>query len=105
MADPQSSENLPSLFSDLWQLIVAYAKQETVEPLKGIGRFVGIGIVGAILTSVGLVTLTIAGLRALQGETGDSLTGNWTWVPYAVVLVVVLAVAGFAATRIGKKGS
>jgi membrane protein DedA with SNARE-associated domain len=85
-------------------MVVAYAKQETVEPLKGIGRFLAFGVLGALLTSIGLVALAVAGLRAIQVETGDRLTGGWSWVPYAGVLVAALLIAAFSASRIGKKG-
>ena len=42
---PEKSEkSLPTLASELWDLVRAYAKQETIEPLKGIGRFIGFGL-------------------------------------------------------------
>ena len=88
----EDDKGVPDLARDLWQMIVAYAKQETVEPLKGVGRFLGNGLLGAVLTSIGLVTLAVAGLRAIQVETGDRLTGGWTWVPYAVVLFGVVLI-------------
>jgi hypothetical protein len=77
---------------ELKDLTVEYAKQETVEPLKLLGRYVGLGVAGSVLMGVGLVLLTIAGVRALQVETGTALTGNWSWVPYlaAVVFLAIL---------------
>jgi hypothetical protein len=100
----ENDESLPTLAKDLWQMVRDYAKQETLDPLKGILRFVGIGLLGAVLTSVGLVTLSVAGVRAIQAETGDRLTGGWSWVPYGGVLVAVVLTAVFSASRIGKKG-
>jgi hypothetical protein len=44
--------------------------------------------------------LALAGLRALQTETGTALTGSWSWAPYVIVLVVSAALAGLALTRI-----
>lgn len=81
-----------SQFTDVKDLLVAYAKQETVDPLKGLGRFVGYGAAAMFLIGIGAIELTIALLRLLQSETGSPLTGNWSWVPYLVTLLVASAV-------------
>ena len=41
----------------------------------------------------------MSGLRALQDETGDTFTGDWSWVPYLIMFVVLLfgAAPGVAA--------
>ena len=96
-------KSLPTLAHELWELVLAYLKQETVEPLKGLARFVGFGVAGAITFSVGLVLLVLAGLRVLQTETGEHLTGSLTWVPYVGVLVVAGLVAALFARAIGAK--
>ncbi len=62
---------------DFVHLVVDYAKQETLGPLKSLGRFVAFGVAG----SRGPVhrrdvLLLLAGLRALQTETGSTFTGN-----------------------------
>jgi hypothetical protein len=72
---------------DVWELLVAYAKQETVEPLKGLGRWVAAGAGGSLLIATGLSLLLLSALRALQTETGTTFTGNWSWAPYMIVLV------------------
>ncbi|MCB1015811.1 MAG: hypothetical protein KDB10_11930 [Acidimicrobiales bacterium] len=79
--------------SDVKDLLVAYAKQETVDPLKGLGRFVGFGAAAMLLIGIGAIELTVALLRLLQNETGSPLTGNWSWVPYLVTLLVASGVA------------
>lgn len=78
------------------QLIIDYVKQETLDPLKGLGRFVLFGVLGSVAMAVGLVILSIALLRVLEGETGTTFTGDWTWVPYLICAVVLMAVAGLA---------
>jgi hypothetical protein len=88
------------LVGELWELVLAYLKQETVEPIKALGRFVAFGVGGSILLSVGLIMLSLAGLRALQTETGSALTGNFSWVPYLVTMVGALAIAVLATWRI-----
>ena len=94
-------KSLPTLASELWQMVLAYLKQETLEPLKGLGKFVGLGIAGAAVLSIGLVFLMVGLLRFLQFETGVHLTGNWSWVPYLITLAVVVGVAGICVSRIG----
>jgi hypothetical protein len=89
--------------SELVDLTKAYAKQETVDPLKGLGRYLAYGLAGSLLLGIGVILLVLAGLRALQTETGTTFTGNWSWAPYVIVLVVVLAVIGLALTRVTKK--
>ncbi len=99
MTDPAStpaeSRNppLPQLVAELWQLIVAYFKQETVVPLQQLGRWIAFGILGALLLGVGVLLLAVAGLRALQEETGSAFTGNLSWIPY-MIMFVALVVGG-----------
>jgi hypothetical protein len=75
------------VINDLWLLIRDYAKQETIDPLKMLGSFLGFGLAGAISLSLGLGFGALAILRALQVQTGDHLTGSLTFVPYLVALV------------------
>lgn len=95
--------NSKAALADAVDLIKAYAKQETVGPLKNLGRYLGFGIAGALLMGLGLFFLAMAGLRALQSETGPHLTGGWSWLPYLVVAIGGLLVAALFALRI-KKG-
>jgi hypothetical protein len=84
------------------QLVIAYVKQETLTPLKGLGRFILFGVIGSVALGIGLVILAVAFLRFLQGETGTTFTGNWSWAPYlicTVAVVLVAAVAVLAVTR------
>lgn len=87
---------------DLWQLVRDYAKQETIDPLKSIGRFLAFGLAGALLLAVGLVFGVLAILRVLQTQTGDHLDGNLSFVPYLVALVFSLVVAGLSVRAITK---
>ena len=97
---PAPEKPLPTLVSELWDLVVAYAEQETVDPLRALGRFIGFGIPGALLIVLGLVLVSVGGLRALQAETRGHLAGNLSWVPYGIVAAFCLAVAGLAVWRI-----
>ncbi len=84
--------------TDLKNLVVGYAKQETVDPLKTLGSYLGYGIAGSVAIGGGLVLLLLALLRGLQELTvfnDPSLTGDsrWSWVPYAITAFVALVIA------------
>ena len=86
--------------SDLWQLVVAYFKQETIEPIKGLGRFVGWGLAGSLAVGLGGVMIVLGLLRLFQ--TIDAFDGNWSFIPYLVTLVIA-AGGTLAAVSAGNK--
>ena len=86
-------KSVPAEARELVQLVVAYAKQETIDPVRNLGRFVGFGLAGALLGSVGAVLLLLGGLRLLQTETGSAFAGRRTWIPYVLVVLVGGAMA------------
>src|ERR1700734_3603346 len=57
---------------DLFQLVVAYAKQETLDPIVKQLKALAIGIAGASLMALGTVFVAIGFLRALQSEFGGA---------------------------------
>jgi len=83
-------------------MVVAYAKQETLGPMRGVGRFVAFGVSGSIALSIGLLLLLLALLRALQTETGSTFQGNLSWLPYLITAAAGLALLGLSAWRITK---
>jgi hypothetical protein len=85
---------------DAFKLTLAYLKQEALDPLKGLGRFLAWGLAGSLAIAVGILLVLVGILRLLQAETGTALTGDWSWVPYFAVSVLGLGVAGVAAWRI-----
>lgn len=91
-----SRPSLPQLVLELRDLLVAYFKQETVLPLKQLGRYLAFGVAGSLLMGTGVMLLALGCLRLLQTETGTTFTGNWSWVPYIIVfagLVIGAAIA------------
>jgi hypothetical protein len=94
------SKPIGETVNELVELTKSYARQETVDPLKGVGRYLGYGLGGAVLLGIGVILLILAGLRALQTETGTTFTGNWSWAPYLIVLVGAVAVIALAVSRI-----
>jgi len=99
---PKRPADLKGDVTGIVDLLKDYAKQETVEPLKGIGRYLAFGVAGSFLLGIGLVLLALAGLRALQTETGSTFHGNWSWAPYFITLVGVLIVIALAVSRISR---
>jgi predicted cobalt transporter CbtA len=85
---------------EAFQLTVDYLKQEALEPLKGLGRFLAWGVAGSFAIAIGILLLLVGVLRLLQAETGTALTGDWSWVPYFAVSLLGAAVAGVAGWRI-----
>jgi hypothetical protein len=97
------ADNPQQTVRELQELVVAYAKQETVEPLKGMARYAGLGIAGALLVGIGVTFMSIGMLRGLQGLRGWGVHGNWSWVPYiAVVIALTLLASGIWVTQ-GKR--
>jgi hypothetical protein len=88
-ASDASPTSLPQLVLELRDLVLAYLRQETVEPLKSLGRYVAFGIGGALLLGTGVLLLAVGELRVLQAETGSTFQGDWSWAPYAIVVVTL----------------
>jgi uncharacterized protein YacL len=80
--------------NDLKELVVGYAKQETVAPLKSLGRYVQRAALAMILCGIGFVFGLLAILRGLQSI--DALDGNGitSIVPYVVTILIGCVVAG-----------
>jgi hypothetical protein len=81
---------LPQLVTELRDLVVRYFREQTLVPLQQLGRYVGFGVLGSLMLGFGVVFMGMAGLRALQDETGDTFTGDWSWVPYLIMFVALL---------------
>jgi len=102
-ARDDSAKSIPQVASELWELSTAYARQETIDPLKGLGRFLGYGVGGALLFAIGSILLLLGVLRALQTETGTTFTGNLSWAPYLITVVAALVLIGLVVLRIVKR--
>ncbi len=85
-------------------LVKEYARQETLGPIKGAGRWLAAGAAGAVLIGTGCVFLVLGVLRMVQNEFGRSFRGKWvSLLPYLFAFVVSVVVMGIAAWRISKK--
>lgn len=102
----QGDKQIGTVVKELYQLSVDYAKQELVDPVKGLGVYLAWGIATMVLLGTGTLLLGLSLLRALQTETGSTFTGSLTWAPYAItfaVAIIVFAVVGLIVTREKKR--
>ena len=97
------ADNPQETIRELKDLVVAYAKQETIDPIKGLGRYVGLRARRVPSCSASACFfLAMSGLRALQTETGDAFDDWRSFVPYLIVVVflaILAAISYFAARR------
>lgn len=84
------------------EYVVAYAKQETLGPLRGAGRWLAAGAAGSFLLGLGSILLLLGLLRLLQTEWTRSATGSLSWLSYLIVLVVAIALIALILTRINR---
>lgn len=84
------------------QLVIDYVKQETFDPLKGLGRFLAFGVVGSLSLCVGVTLLLVSLLRLLQTETATTFTGNLSWLPYLIVSLIALGIIALAVWRVAR---
>ncbi len=108
MADKERTTFSSAKQSDIGQveeivaLVKTYATQETVGPLKGIGRKIGWGLAGAFALSMGLFFVSLGLLRLVQVKIPRISHGAWSWVPYAMIFVFCVLVTAVALSRISK---
>lgn len=96
-------KGLGTELGELMSMVLAYAKQETILPLKDLVRFVAFGVAGALLIAAGGAVATLAAVRVIQTETGPHLHGDLTWVPYFGGVIIAAIGASWAALRISRK--
>jgi hypothetical protein len=80
-------------------LAMRYIKEETIQPVKDLGRFVAYGTLGSIFVGFGTTMLLLAALRFLQ-EQFKVLDGSLSWLPYLIVAVLACGVIALTLWRI-----
>jgi Putative Actinobacterial Holin-X, holin superfamily III len=80
-------------------LALKYIKEETIQPIKQMGRFVAWGAAGSLLVGFGYFFLLFGALRFLQ-EQFKVLDGTLSWIPYLVVVVLAAIVIALTLWRI-----
>lgn len=84
---------------EIRDLFVKYVKEETVQPLKEMGRFIAFGALGSVFVGFGVTLLLLGALRFLQ-EQFRVLDGSLSWLPYLIVALLAIAVAALTLWRI-----
>ena len=90
-----------SSLSDTYDLVKRYVKQETVEPLRGAGRWLLFGLLAACALVLSSLFLLLGLLRLLQSQSLP-FTGGWSFVPYVAVAGVAGLLSVFSLSRINK---
>ena len=78
-------------------LLRRYVIQETVGPLKHLGRVLAFGAAGALAFGVGGLFVVVGTLRLIQAESGSTFSGNWSFAPYVFSAVTGAALVGLFA--------
>jgi len=92
----------PGQINEVIELVKSYAKQETLGPLKNIGRKIGMGLAGAFSVGAALFFISLGLLRLMQTRVSSINHGAWSWVPYVIVSTICVLVTVFALKRISK---
>ncbi len=98
---PASRRRESASVGEVIDLVKDYARQETLGPLAGAGRWLSLGAAGSTFLGLGLVFALLGVLRLLQTEI-TAFDGAWSWVPYLVVLALAVSTAGIALSRVKK---
>jgi len=91
--------------TEVFNLVRDYAKQETVDPLKGLLGYVKLALPGALFLALGVIELMVFVLRLAQSEGSDVFDGRWSWAPYLITLVVAGIVLLWARRGMSSKAS
>ena|GEM_PF-152470 len=104
-AEPRKrSSSTSDQLNETVQMVKQYALQETVDPLKTAGKWIGFGLLGAVLIGFATGLLTLGLLRLVQTEWPGTFGGRWTsLVPYLFAFLLCVLVASLAFSRINKQ--
>jgi hypothetical protein len=89
--------------TDIVDSVKAYARQETIEPLRGAARWVAVGTLAAVSLGLSMVFVSLAVLRLSQDLGGTALDGSWSFVHYLITLTVVSVLVWISFGRISQR--
>ncbi len=88
--------------NDVWRLVVGYAKQETISPLRGALRFMQFGFAGMICFAIAAGFGALAILRGVQTETVLRGNGWQSAIAYLIAIAGCGIVIGLAIRSVAK---
>lgn len=88
--------------ADVVETVKEYARQETVEPIRGAARWVAVGTVASLCLGVAMLYAALAVLRLSQDLGGSVLDGSWSFLHYLVTAVVLAVLVKVTISRIGR---
>ena len=89
--------------TDVVESVKAYARQETIEPLKGAGRWLAAGTAAAVCLGLAMVFGALAVLRLSQDLGGTTLDGSWSFLHYLITFVITGILVGITFSRISRR--
>jgi len=89
--------------TDLVDSVKAYARQETLGPLKGATHWVAIGTLAATSLGLAMVFLAMGVLRLSQDLGGSALDGSWSFLHYFFTLIIVSLLVWLSFSRISQR--
>lgn len=95
-------QDIPRLTAEFIDLAKAYLLQETVEPAKRLGHFAGFSVGATALWAIGLVLLSVAGLRAFVDALPEG--AYWEGLAYVVTSLVLVAFLALVIKLVPERG-
>lgn len=86
-------------FDELRALAIRYVKEETIQPIADLGRFILFGVIGSVFVGFGAVLMLLGALRYLQWQF-RVLDGSLSWLPYLIVALLALGIIGATLWRV-----
>lgn len=77
-----------------------YAIEQIIGPIRGAGRWLMYGLLGAAALGIGLLFGLLALLRLVQDLGGGALDGAWSFAPYLITAVAAAPAIGYSLSRI-----
>lgn len=89
--------------TDVVESVKAYARQETIEPLKGAGRWLAMGTLAALSLGLSIILGALGILRLSQDLGGTTLDGSWSFTHYLITMFVTGIFVAVAFSRISQR--
>ena len=88
---------------DLFDSVKQYARQETLEPIKGAVKWVAVGTLAALCLGLALVFAALGILRLSQDLGGTTLDGSWSFLHYFITLSIVAILVAVTFSRVSQR--